>query len=69
MAMVYKYINSLTQLGDTQNTLLLSDDSGLFPDQRIEKLFKGVPDVDELHVIAMADYDLYVSMYQAVTGG
>lgn len=65
MAMIYEYINSITQYGDTQNTLLLSDNEDLFPPQRIDKFFKGVPDESALLAAAQSDYDLTLAWYQA----
>lgn len=62
--MVYSYINSITQFGDTQNTLLLSDDEDLFPPQRIDKFFNGIPDDAALLSAAQIDYDLTLAWYQ-----
>lgn len=69
--MVYEYINGITQYGDTQNTLLLSDDQDVFPQQRIDKFFKGIPSDDDLQVAAQADYDstLYWFQNQVIDNG
>lgn len=62
--MIYQYINKITQYGDTQNTLLLSDDQDAFPPQRIDKLFKGIPSDDDLQIAAQTDYDATFYWYQ-----
>lgn len=67
--MVYTYINSITQLGLTQNTLLVADDTGAFAPQRIDKLFDGVPNEEELQAAAQEDYDRLIAAAGVVDGG
>lgn len=63
--MQYQYINCLHQFGLTQNTLLLSCNEGLIADQRIDKIFQGIPSDEELQVYAQIDYDLCLAWTQA----